>query len=169
MTRRHARKATILTAALLLSLAFGVRDAAAQAITFDSASNAVGNAVSSLTWAHTVGAGNNRILVVGVSIRSNASVTGITYAGQALTLAGSVANGGTNSAEIWALVAPPTGTANIVVSLSAAKDIVVGASSFSNVDPTTPYGAFTSTTGNTSPISLMVTSAVGEVVIDTVM
>src|SRR6202008_3939816 len=56
------RKAALLTAALLLALAFGVRDAAAQAITFDSASNAIGNAVSSLTWAHTVGAGNNRIL-----------------------------------------------------------------------------------------------------------
>ncbi len=97
------RKAALLTAALLLGLVFGVRDAAAQAITFDSASNAIGNAVSSLTWAHTVGAGNNRILVVGVSIRSNGNATGVTYAGQALTLAGSVANGGTNSAEIWTL------------------------------------------------------------------
>src|SRR5882672_9251335 len=147
--RRSLRKAALFTAALLLSLAFGVRDAAAQAITFDSASNAFGNAVSSLTWAHTVGAGNDRILVVGVSIRGNATVTGITYAGQALTSAGAVANGGTNSAEIWTLVAPPTGTANIVVSLSAAKDVVGGASSFFNVAQTASYGAFASTTGNT--------------------
>ncbi|HKB08602.1 MAG TPA: DUF11 domain-containing protein, partial [Candidatus Polarisedimenticolia bacterium] len=151
------------------TLFLGTGEAAAQAITFDSASNTVGLNVNSLTWAHTVGSGNDRILVVGVSIRGNATATGVTYGGQALTFAGGVSNGGSNRAEIWTLLAPPTGTANVVVSLSAPVHVVGGASSFSNVDQTTPYGAFTSTTGNTSPISLAVTSAVGEVVIDTVV
>ncbi len=169
VVRPMARAAALVALAVLLLILFGVRDAAAQAITFDSASNTAGNAVSSLTWSHTVGAGNDRILIVGVSIRGNGTVTSVTYGAQTFTSAGTVANGGTNSAEIWTLVAPATGTANIVVTLSASKDFVAGASSFSNVDPTTPYGAFFSTTGNTSPISLAVTSAVGEVVIDTVM
>src|SRR5262245_3638070 len=151
------------------TLLLGTGEAAAQAITFDSASNTVGLNVNSLTWAHTVGSGNDRILVVGVSLRGNATATGVTYGGQALTLAGGISNGGSNRAEIWTLLAPPTGTANVVVSLSAAVHVVGGASSFSNVDQTTPYGAFTATTGNTSPISLAVTSAASEVVIDTVV
>ncbi|HXU10682.1 MAG TPA: hypothetical protein VN898_01845, partial [Candidatus Binatia bacterium] len=163
------RKAALLTAALLLALVFGVRDAAAQAITFDSASNSVGLNVGSLTWSHTVGAGSGRIVVVGVSIRGNSTVTGVTYAGQALTVVGTVSNGGSNHVEMWALVAPPAGTANVVVSLSSSAHVVGGASSFLNVNQTTPYGPFASTTNNTSPITLAVTSAVGEVVIDTVV
>ena len=124
---RGLRKAALLAAALLLALAFGVRDAAAQAITFDSASNSVGLNVSSLTWSHTVGAGSGRIVVVGVSIRGNSTVTGVTYAGQALTVVGTVSNGGSNHVEMWALVAPPAGTANVVVSLSSSAHVVGGA------------------------------------------
>src|SRR5262245_12540157 len=95
--------------ALLLAVTADVSDAAAQTITFDSASSSSGNTVTSLTWAHTIGAGTDRILIVGVSIRGNKTVTGLTYGGQALTLAGTVANGGSNAVEMWALVAPPSG------------------------------------------------------------
>src|SRR5262249_3242813 len=65
------------------------------------------------------------------------------------------------------LFAPPKGTGSIVVTVSAAKRLVGGAASFSNVDLTTPHGAFVSAIGNSTTASVAVPSAAGELVVDT--
>ena len=132
------------------------------AIAFDAASSASGNSVSSLTWSHTC-TGADLILIVGVSWFGSArTVSGVTYAGTALTSVGS-ANSGGQKMEIFRLVAPATGANNVVVTMSSAGETVAGAHSYTGVDSTTPLGTFASAIGGPT---VDVTSATDEVVVD---
>jgi prepilin-type N-terminal cleavage/methylation domain-containing protein len=113
-----------------------------------------GGLVRSLTWSHTVGAGSDRILVVGVSTRGGLGwdqVNSVTYNGISLTRVGSDTtldcHGYTHRVEIWYLVAPPTGTYNVVITTAGNADIVGGATSWIGVNQTNPVGTFFSTPG----------------------
>jgi len=80
------------------------------------------------------GTGSNRLLLVGVEANSN-QVVSITFGGAQLTQrAGSFLN---NDAEFWYLT-NPTGTGDIVVTMSGPTSYVVGAYSFSGVDQSNP-------------------------------
>ena len=125
----------------------------------------------SITVPATV-AGTNNVLVVGVSMNitgnSGATVTSVTYNGAALTLAG-VHNdaGSTRRVEIWYLVAPATGTHNVVVNLSSPVDAVVGATNVPGSDQTSPIRDFVSGDGAGGAIAtLNVPSANGDTVVD---
>jgi hypothetical protein len=138
-------------------------------IVHDASSTKVGEGTT-LTWSHTVGSGMNSILIVGVSDRrSNRTVSGITYAGKGLQRAG-FQNSGANITrlEIWYLLSPPAGTANVVVTLSGSAASVCGSASFFGVDQTTPMGAFLSAAGMGSAVSLSVASSLDETVVDVV-
>jgi subtilisin family serine protease len=141
-------------------------------VVVDGTSSVAGPADNSptLTWLHTVGSGSDRLLVVGVSLRDgNTTVTGITYGGIPLSPIGfQTGDGNQNRTEMWKLLAPPTGTASVVVRLSSAKRIVGGAVSYFNVDQTTPHGQFASAAGTGDTAWVKVTSAPGEVVVNTV-
>ncbi len=143
---------------------------AAAAPTVDSSASASGALVTTLTWSHTVGAGTNQVLIVGTSIflsNKNNTVSGVTYGGVPLTSAGSIA-GTRTRAQIWYLVSPAQGTANVVATLSAAADIAAGSTSFNGVDPATPLGAFASATGSTAAPSVIAQTIAGaSIVIDT--
>jgi uncharacterized repeat protein (TIGR01451 family) len=105
------------------------------------------------------------------------SVSGVTYNGVALTRAG-FHNDSTNvrRVEMWYLVNPPSGANdNVVVTeniISAAATVgtVVGATSFSGVDQTTPIRAFASNDSNgagTDAANVTVASGANDLVIDT--
>jgi hypothetical protein len=99
-------------------------------ILFDSATQATGLSVSSLSWSHTVGHADDRALFVIVSARdpSLPTVTGVTYGPTALTHVRSLAPGGGNlDLEIWMLAAPPSGTAAVAFTLSGQATGVSGA------------------------------------------
>lgn len=161
------RRVRYLCAAVIL-LAAGT--AARAAVGVDDSSSASGVGTQVLQWTHTVGAGSNRLLVVGVSIRGNRTVTGITYAGQGLTFLGASSNNNNRvRAEIWYLVAPPTGTATVAVNLSANARFTSGAVSFTGALQTGPVGPFLSNAGQGSvDPTLTMTSAAGELVLDVV-
>jgi len=151
-----------------------IRNPATFPIAWDSVSSGktVNAGAGSLTWSHTVGAGNDRILIVGVSIRNagGQTVTGVTYNGLALTLIGSANNAGNVAAYMYYRLAPPTGTYSIIVTLSASAAFVAGAVSLFNVDQTTPFGTFASATGSgtaTWAAFVDVPSANGEIVVAT--
>ena len=84
-------------------------------------SNSAGGGANTLTISHTVGSQPNRVLVVGAEGEDNSSTdcvaTGVTYGGVALTnVAEAVA--GTSPfmcVSLWYLVAPATGTADVVI------------------------------------------------------
>ncbi|MCO6451001.1 MAG: S8 family serine peptidase [Caldilineales bacterium] len=138
------------------------------AITYNSGSSAAtAGAASSLTWAHTIASGNNRILTVGMSLIGGQS-TSVTYGGAPLTLAGRYTGVNSHTVEIWRLLAPPVGAANIVATFDAARQATGGGQAFNGVHQTTPTGTMTGASLESSPTAAVtISSAPGELVIDT--
>lgn len=100
-----------------------------------------------LTFSHTVSAGSDRILAVGISNSHTGRVhNSCTYGGVSMTKQLSVYFAGDTSDEvmsIWTLVAPAVGTANVVASISGSSigHAVYGvAGSFTGVHQTTSIG-----------------------------
>ena len=126
---------------------------------------------TSVSFSHTVAAGQDGVLIVNIAYKSkNASVTSVTYDGSALTLLGNstFSGGDSTRAELWILKLPSAGTANVVINMSAASEFVAGATNFFGVDQTTPTGSVSGTAASTATPSVVVTSAAGELVVDTV-
>jgi len=130
------------------------------AIALDSTSTGQAAGASSLTISHTVGSGSNRALVVivhtiGGDLMSSGSVT---YNGTSMgspVLAAASAN-----TYAYVLVAPASGTANIVITFNAGGTYANAvAASFTGVDQSTPVSTTASFTNGfaTSPRSLSIT------------
>jgi hypothetical protein len=132
------------------------------ATTFDAASS--GNyggpsaGTTSGTQAHTVTAtGGNRLLVATVQIRGATAVSAVTYNGVALTLLTRNTGSTVVRTEIWYLVAPATGTHNVVLTMPSAEIFDIVASSWTNVDPVTPFGTPAGATSTSTAPSVVVT------------
>jgi hypothetical protein len=82
-----------------------------------------------------VGTGSNRLLIVGVEA-NNADVVSVTFGGVSLTK--KVSSFSNQDSEFWYLI-NPSGTGNIVVTMSGTTSVVVGAYAFSGVDQTPLY------------------------------
>lgn len=84
------------------------------------ASSAGGSDGTTRTLSFTVAAGDERVLVVLFATDTSGAqtVTNVTYAGSSLNLAIRAAAGGNKRSEIWYLVNPPVGTADIVATYS---------------------------------------------------
>ncbi|PLK49628.1 cadherin domain-containing protein [Uliginosibacterium sp. TH139] len=122
---------------------------------------------TSLTFSHTVDAGSNSLLIVEYSTRGTTSPASITWNGMALTRLDTVSNVDVVTTEIWYLKNPGAGTANIVVTMPGpAKEFSVGATTFLNVDQSSTFGTVAKATGIGSTASVNVSSASGDLVID---
>jgi hypothetical protein len=145
----------------------GTLSAATAGVVVNNLSSTSSTTLSTITLSHTVGTGENRLLLVGVSLRDR-TVTSVNYGGVAMTLVGSRANGTNSIIYIYRLLNPTSGTANISVVLNGApgKGAAVGAIDYSGVDQSTPLGTFASASGWTSSPSLSVSSASGQMVFD---
>jgi hypothetical protein len=125
----------------------------------------VGNGNANLlSFSHTVDAGSNRLLLVEVVVQSNgASVTSMSYGGQALT---PVTNGAighnfnSDRVEMWYLVNPPTGSATLITNLNSYRAVQVIAMNVTGVNQTTPLGtaAVNQGSGNTASVSVSATN-----------
>ena len=140
------------------------------ALAFDATSNSTGGSVTSVTWSHTT-SGADRALIVGVSFwnGSTESITGVTYAGTAMTSIGSALSPNNERAQQWKLSNPATGANNVVVSFSSVVDAACGAVSFTGARQTTASltGTQATATGTSTAPSVNVSSAPGEIVVDT--
>ena len=129
---------------------------------------------ASVTISHTA-SGSNRLMLVGVSMTKETggvpSVSTITYNGAPLTLVGSQATSDNKGRiEIWRLIAPATGTHDVVGTLSGAPDgATVGVITFTGVNQSTPLGSFASAVGDSAAASVTVTSGANELVFDTLV
>ena len=128
---------------------------------------------SSLTWSHTVGTGASRLLVVGVAIRNaNNVVRGVSYAGEAMTFLQARNNhDGAVRVEQWFLVAPPSGTANVTVTLSGGAKVVGGAVSLTGANQVSPFRGLAvngSTDTGTNDPTVADSSGANELVVSTV-
>ncbi len=161
-------------------------------VAFDASTSTSGQLAGAgtptLTYAHTTTATANRLLIVGVDIditnSTGTTVTSVTYGGTALTKLGTHNDAGNSRrVEMWTLLAPASGTANVIVSVNiptaANVGVVTGATTFSGVDQTVPMSAFVSADGavagcipSANPTSacnsqLDVTSVINGMVFDT--
>lgn len=127
--------------ALVLFAALSSTALAVDTVTFDAA--AVGTSCSpctSITYALTVGANSNRIVVAGGKTPAD-DLTGITYAGNALTLIDEQSSTGLLAAHCQAyyILAPTTGSNNIVFTASSSAAYLASqAASYYNVNQVTP-------------------------------
>jgi hypothetical protein len=145
-------------------------------IAFDAASSASssGSGSASLTWSHTVSvSGTNRILIVGVSVKSGSTVTGVSYAGVSFSAISNPIvvgnNAGNARVELWQLVAPATGANNVIVTLSASARFVGGAVSLTGVNQTNPIDASNSASGSSATPSITITTIANNAwVVDTI-
>lgn len=110
-----------------------------------------------LTFSYSVGVGTNRLLVVPVAADDvSDNITGVTYSGVAMTLAGKIAPAGASQRWVYLfyLLNPASGANNVVVSTSGTV-VLAGAADYTGVkqsaqpDATTTNGgtAITSITG----------------------
>ncbi len=135
-------------------------------ISFDSQNSTSATSGSALSWLHTTGTGNNRILLVSVDIyRSSgtpATVSNVTYGGVTLTLVKTAtysSNPQINS-YVYMLVGPASGTKTITVTLSSTSftGIIGGSVTYSNVNQTSPVIVSNTNTGSSLSQSVGVTS-----------
>jgi hypothetical protein len=137
------------------------------AVAWNATTSALQNVgTNTVTFSHTVAGGTPAIVVYVPMLGTAQTVSSITYAGQSLAL-GCAQNitGTTGRVEAWRLLAPPAGTANVVVTLSgvnAAWDAVA-----TSVSGAESFGAcFEADGGATNVMSQTVTAgASGDLVI----
>ena len=138
------------------------------AVVFRTGSSAVGEAAA-FSFSHSPG-GNDRALLVGMifadPLGDQQGVIGATFAGLPLELVPLGGVAGTAGVELYRLVAPPVGAANVVINLSATCRAALVALSYEGVHQTTPWGvsAGAGGTSTTAAVTTPVTETGGLVV-----
>lgn len=151
-------------------------------VVVDTRSNGTFTAgATTISWTHTVSAGlSNSILMVAASTGKappHATILGVNWDDLGTPVA--LAEKGTGVAEstdsvftdIWFLKNPSPGIKTIKITASTSCEITGSSSSYQNVDQVNPFNAASPQTaiGTANPQpSLAVTSAVGEMVVDSV-
>jgi hypothetical protein len=143
--------------------------ARAQSIVAGPSSSAVGVG-SAIVFDYTTPAGVDQFLVVAVAVRSSSVTVGaVSFAGVALTPIVSESAGGYCRSELWGLIAPPAGTGTVAVMLSAASSTAIAAAvSYAGIDGKSPVASSASTHGTRGAVSVALTSASTETVVDSV-
>ncbi len=131
-------------------------------IAYDASSiTGLTSGVTTCTLSHTVGAGSDRILFASVLVTTSDLIDTATYDSVPMTLVGKVQNEASLWNYLWYLVAPNTGTHNVVFSNNAAATLTAtmcAASSYTGVDQTSPIDTSTTNTGSGSPITSLTTT-----------
>lgn len=153
-------KKKLLAAITMLSVVmfFTPLSARAASITLDGTVVSNEYSTSTITQAITIGANSDRMLIVAYGSYQGGGPSGITYNGVALTKIVEQVGSFNEVSSLWGLVAPATGTNNIVVS-GAGNWSAMGAWSLYNVDQTLP-ATFSSGGGESSTASLALTTTV---------
>lgn len=127
------------------------------------------SSTSTLNWNHNVGAGDSRILIVGVSIDDPyTSVLAVTFGGiLPMTPVGEI-NGMKTRVSMYQLLNPPVGKFPISVTLNSPAGVVGGAMSLAGIDQSNPIMEFAGNTGNSTNAVVTIASALGGVVINAI-
>jgi hypothetical protein len=123
----------------------------------DNTGSTIIGGTNTVTLSFTTGNQPNRLLLVTVITATGATYTSVTYDGIALTQLATKDNN--VHVEMWYLVNPPSGTYNIVATKTNTFGNLIGASTFYNVDQTTPFGTVATASGTSVTSSLSVASA----------
>ncbi len=136
-------------------------------IGYDASSGNDRENTTNMTYTHTIGSEDNRILTVGVAVEdgsaTDCSVTSVTYGGAPLTKITSVNASGSGSTymctSLWYLLSPPTGSASVsVTTAGTVSEIASGSISLYNAAQQAPESFNTNTATNQSSISTSLTT-----------
>ncbi len=122
----------------------------------------------SLTFPVTV-SGTDRFLEVAVHLDSGATVSGVTYDGVAMTLIKDQLGsgpGGRPRCVVFGEIAPPIGTANVVITLGSSVNVTGVAIVYTRVDQATGFNNALGATAKDSTPTVTITSAVDDLVVD---
>lgn len=122
---------------------------------------------TSVTCSHTIGSGDDRIVIAipqwGIAFPSGSSAT---FGGAAMTFVKS-STSGTRSTALFYLVNPPTGASNAVVSWTGSDATTsLNVVSYKGVNQTTPFGTVSETTGSGGTMSLSVVGGSDNLILD---
>ena len=134
---------------------------------FETVATAEGALVASLSWSHTAG-GSNRLGIVDSCTKLNEAetVTAVWGTGNTMTEVARVAL--SDVLTMLRRIAPPASAQTITLTYSGTVDSAAGASrNYTDADQTTPLGTAATATGTSLTPSATVTSASGELVVDT--
>ncbi|ANS03547.1 hypothetical protein [uncultured Mediterranean phage uvDeep-CGR2-KM21-C338] len=109
---------------------------------FDAVSTGSTSSATTVTISHATGTDLQRLMLVGiVQDSSDEDPSAIAYDGVTLTkLEEQAATGGSPNIQVWYLVAPSTGTNNLVLTWASSLNRSVHVLTFENVHQTTPLG-----------------------------
>ncbi len=129
------------------------------------------SATTTKSWTHTTSFGTNRLLVLTADILQHIAGTGsissATYAGMPLIKAASSLSG-TMASELWYLVAPPSGTNTISVTVNGATDALkFGLSDYSGASQSGLDATSTAIGTTSSPTASVTTRLTGDLVVAT--
>jgi len=128
------------------------------AIAYDSSTASSGGSATSRTFSHTC-SGSDRILFVATLSGGGDIVTGATYNSVSMTQVGKVLLGTDNELYLHYLIAPATGSNNVVVSMSGTAYIQCAATSFTGANQSSqPDASTTSYNPSTSSLTTTVTT-----------
>lgn len=136
----------------------------AAGIAFDAATDGNYNGGSgNLTFAHTVGSGDDRALVVGILGNNGADdITSVTYNGAALTFVTSYYTGFVlRRSSVWILLNPDSGTHNVVISIGSAQYLWGSAASYTGAAQSAQPNTFIAQ-ANFNPLTATVTTTVND-------
>lgn len=151
------------TIRLLVLLAFLAVPAWGQIAFQGATTSSEAASATGITFSHTVTAGSNVALVVGLAYRDNGGAAPGTvtaaYNGVSMTLLGHTGRVNQVGAAIWCLANPATGAHNVVISIGQTVDLLrAGAMDFSGVDQSTPCEAGNTATGASNTPSIAITT-----------
>jgi len=107
------------------------------AVSFDAVSHSVQSGGTTLSFDHTVGAGSNQILVVGIGFRNNFGpylISSVTYNGTAMTRSAKnfSYSTGNNGQALYYLLAPTQGTHSVSITIASETQFEAGAISLND-------------------------------------
>lgn len=141
------------------------------AVAVDAVSSSGGGSASSFSWAHTC-SGSDRLLMLGIAwYDSIDTISSVTYNSVAMTIVPSSSKSiGQYTVVLYYLINPASGSNTVAVTFSGGVfDFGGGAVSFTGADQTTPLGTAATASGTSTTPSVAVTSASGEIVLDTLI
>lgn len=135
----------------------------------DSSGTSTGTSIS---WAHTIASGTQRVLVVGIAVTDDDEYpNAVSFGAQSMTRVAQQKGSGTEdiNVSLWSLVAPLVSTANIVATFSSSQTgIVGGASNFTGVYQSQPFRATATATGTDTTPTVGISSNANDIVVDVV-
>jgi hypothetical protein len=130
-------------------------------INFDAVGSGTnGGGATTVTWTHIVGSSSNRLMLIGVSIRTTTvTVSSITVGSQSATFIRGDNQSTNIRAEVWYLKNPTSGSQTVTVTLSASSKACGGSCTYTGVDQTNTFDTNAGNNGSSTTPNATITLA----------